>query len=114
MSKQARLDVGQRERVLEKRIVAEVDLPDREVIRSAPVGIHLSEKIGSQRSLDLRKRIGMQAVHHHGLHDCSPATPSGSHDLPGRVSKGLTITDEMQPRHVALEVAALDPGRSGT
>ena len=39
VTKQARLDVGHLERLLQKRIVQEINLADREVVRRAPPGI---------------------------------------------------------------------------
>jgi hypothetical protein len=40
---QARLDVLQRERFLQQRIVVEIDLPDRQIVRGPPIGVHLAE-----------------------------------------------------------------------
>jgi hypothetical protein len=31
---------------LEQRIVSQIDLSDRKVIRRAPIGVHFSEKLG--------------------------------------------------------------------
>ena len=49
MAEQARLDVAALEGNLEQRIVLKIDLPDRQVIGGAPIGIHLFEQIGRKR-----------------------------------------------------------------
>ena len=46
MAEQPRLDVLELERGFEQGIVLQIDLPDREVIRGAPIGVHFPEKIG--------------------------------------------------------------------
>ena len=43
MTQQARLDVCQRERCLQQRIVIQVDLPDGEVVRSPPIRVDPAE-----------------------------------------------------------------------
>ena len=43
MAEQARLDVFERQRLVEQRIVEQIDLPDRQIVRGAPVGIHQAE-----------------------------------------------------------------------
>ena len=48
MAQQAGLDVLQRQRLLEQRIVAEIDLPDRQIVRGMPVAVHLGQKLGRQ------------------------------------------------------------------
>jgi hypothetical protein len=53
MPEEAGLDVLERESGFEQRIVLEIDLPDREVIRGAPICIHLLQQVGRQRSKDL-------------------------------------------------------------
>jgi hypothetical protein len=45
MPQQTGLDIFGRERGLEKRIVLQIDLPDREVISRAPIGVHFLEEI---------------------------------------------------------------------
>ena len=42
------LDVLQRQRALQQRIVAEVDLADRQIVCRSPVGIHSFEEIRRQ------------------------------------------------------------------
>ena len=49
MSKQPRLDVLELKRLLQKRIVEQIDLPDRQVVRRMPPGSGRS----SQRSAEL-------------------------------------------------------------
>ena len=49
MPEQARFDVVELERSFEQRIILQIDLPDREVICSTPVSVHLFQKIGRQR-----------------------------------------------------------------
>ena len=44
VAEQARLDVRQREWLFQQRIVVEVYLTDREVVRRAPIGVHLAEQ----------------------------------------------------------------------
>ena len=46
MPEQTRLDVFELERGFEQRIVLQIDLPDRKIIRGAPIGVHLLEQIG--------------------------------------------------------------------
>ena len=48
VAEQARLDVRQRERLLQQRIVVEINLPDRQIVRGAPIGVHLAEQFGCQ------------------------------------------------------------------
>jgi hypothetical protein len=49
MAEEARLDVIERERAIEERIVFEIDLANGEVISRAPVGMHLANIVGTQR-----------------------------------------------------------------
>jgi hypothetical protein len=46
MTEQTGLDVLKRQRCFEQRVILQIDLPDREVIRGAPVSVHLVEQIG--------------------------------------------------------------------
>ena len=46
MPQQTGLDVFELERGFEQRIVLQIDLPDREVIRRAPIGVHFPQEIG--------------------------------------------------------------------
>ena len=46
MAQQSRLDMLERQRHFEQRIVLQIDLPDRQVICRAPIGVHSSEQIG--------------------------------------------------------------------
>ena len=46
VTEQARLDVLQRQRCFEQRIVLQIDLPNRKIVRRAPIGVHLVEQIG--------------------------------------------------------------------
>ena len=46
---QARLDVRQLERLLQQRIVVEINLADREIVRRAPIGVHLVEQFRRER-----------------------------------------------------------------
>jgi hypothetical protein len=39
VTEQARLDVLERERLGEQRVVEELDLPDREIVRRAPIRV---------------------------------------------------------------------------
>ena len=43
VAEQARLDVRQRERLFQQRIVVEIDLPDRQVVRRAPIRVQLAQ-----------------------------------------------------------------------
>jgi hypothetical protein len=45
VSQQHGLHIRERERTLEQRIIEEINLADREVIRRAPIGIHFLEQI---------------------------------------------------------------------
>ena len=49
VAEQPGLDVIYGERDFEERIVIKIDLPDREVIRRAPVGVHFFHLVGCQR-----------------------------------------------------------------
>ena len=44
VAEQARFDVGQLERLLQQRIVVEINLADREVVRRAPPGVQLVQQ----------------------------------------------------------------------
>ena len=45
MAEQARLDVLVLERVLEPRVVLEINLPNGQVIGGSPIGVHFVEQI---------------------------------------------------------------------
>jgi hypothetical protein len=45
------LDVLELEGPLQQRVVEQVDLPDRQVIRGAPVGVHAAEEFGFRRRI---------------------------------------------------------------
>ena len=49
MPQQTGLDVFELERGFEQRIVLQIDLPDRKIIRRAPIGVHFLQQIGRQR-----------------------------------------------------------------
>ena len=49
VAEQARLDVRQLERLLQQRIVVEINLPDREVVGRPPIGIQLSQQFRTKR-----------------------------------------------------------------
>ena len=46
MAEQAGLDVLKLERLFQQRIILQVDLPDRKIVRGAPIGVHLPQKLG--------------------------------------------------------------------
>ena len=46
VSEQHVLDVRERQRPLQQRIVVEIDLADRQIVGGAPVGIHLMHELG--------------------------------------------------------------------
>ena len=48
MPQQARLDVFQLERLLQQRIVVQINLADGQIIGGAPIGVHLPEEIDGQ------------------------------------------------------------------
>ncbi len=48
MSQQPRLDMVDRQRRFEQRVILQIDLPHREIVRRSPVGVHLPEEIGRQ------------------------------------------------------------------
>jgi hypothetical protein len=48
MAQQARLDVLQPQRLAQQRVREQVDLPDREVVRGAPVGVQAGQLAGLQ------------------------------------------------------------------
>ena len=43
------LDVRQLERLLQQRVVVEIDLADRQIVGGPPIGVHLLQQIGRQR-----------------------------------------------------------------
>ena len=48
MTEQTRLDVGARERLLQQRVVIEVDLSDRQIVCGAPVGVDSADELGTE------------------------------------------------------------------
>ena len=46
VAEQARFDVGERKRLFQQRIVVEIDLSDREIVRRAPPGVEFAELFG--------------------------------------------------------------------
>ena len=60
VAEQTRLDVLGLQRLPQQRIVEQVDLPDRQIVRSAPIGVEKLELLLSQGGGDRR----------HGLHLC--------------------------------------------
>jgi hypothetical protein len=61
VAEQARLGVLELERILEERIVKQVDLSDREIIRGAPVG---SARAGSQSFPRSSPTLGQSLCNH--------------------------------------------------
>ncbi len=59
---QSRFDLFGLERFSQQGILEEVDLTDAQVIRGAPVAVHLVEHVRRQRSLKLRRFGGVLAV----------------------------------------------------
>ena len=63
VSEQPRLDVLARERLAQQRVVEQVDLPDREVVRGAPERVDLAEVLcgegGGKINPTLRRRRGL-------------------------------------------------------
>ena len=59
----AGLDVFAAQGLVEQRIVLQVDLPDRKIVRSTPVGVHLLEKFRG-KGMDRRR---VRACRHGGL-----------------------------------------------
>jgi hypothetical protein len=49
MPQQPPLDVRGLKRITQERIIEQIDLADREVVRGAPVGVHLQEQVGRKR-----------------------------------------------------------------
>jgi hypothetical protein len=47
------LHIGERQWPLQQRIVVEIDLPDRQIVGGAPVGIHLMEQFRGDVALGL-------------------------------------------------------------
>ena len=62
MPEQARLHMLERERLLEQRVVEQIDLPDREVVRRAPVGVEQAQFVDSESLIHA---------------SCSPSPPHG-------------------------------------
>jgi hypothetical protein len=51
VAQQTRLDVLQRQRLLQQRIVLEIDLAHGKIVGRAPVGVHLGQQLRAQRNL---------------------------------------------------------------
>ena len=49
VTEQSALDVIEHQRLAQQRIVGQVNLPDREIIRRAPLGVDPPQSLGSQR-----------------------------------------------------------------
>ena len=49
MAEKAGFDVFQRQRLAQQGIGIEIDLPDGEVVRRAPIGIHFAQFFGRKR-----------------------------------------------------------------
>jgi hypothetical protein len=49
MAEQTRLDMRHGERLGEQRVLPQIDLAHRQVVRGTPIGVHLSEQFGRQR-----------------------------------------------------------------
>jgi len=54
VAEQPRLDLLLAQRLAQQRIVEQVDLRDRQVVRGGPVAPHLAQLLGRQRSIDCR------------------------------------------------------------
>ena len=50
VAEQPRLDVLPLERLFQERVVEEVDLADRQVVGGPPVGVHLAQLLGGERT----------------------------------------------------------------
>ncbi len=50
MPEQPRLDVIDRQRLFEQRVLAQIDLADRQIIRRTPVGMHAAKHIWRERT----------------------------------------------------------------
>ena len=61
VAEQPGLDVLRLQRLAQERVGIQVNLPDRDVVRRPPVGIHSAQQLGSQRS----------------VHQCPPMSRSG-------------------------------------
>ena len=48
------------ERGFEQGIVLQIDLPDRKIVRRAPICVHFLQQIGRQRGRHLLQQIGGQ------------------------------------------------------
>jgi hypothetical protein len=48
VAEQARLDMLRHERLLQQRIIVEINLPDRQVVRRAPIGVNFRQQFGLQ------------------------------------------------------------------
>ena len=55
---QPRLHVLDGKRCLEQRVVEEINLADRQIVRGAPVGIHLREQVGRERFVQVVFAVG--------------------------------------------------------
>ena len=51
VAEQPRLDVLPLQRLLQERVVEQIDLPDREVVGGPPVGVELAELVRRERRL---------------------------------------------------------------
>ena len=57
VAQQPRLDVLAAQRLLQQRIVVEIDLADGQVVGRPPVGVHLSQQIGGKRLVHERAPV---------------------------------------------------------
>ena len=66
MAEQPRLDVLEGQRLLQQRIVEQIDLPDREIVRRPPPGIHQAELVLRERISGGRRFAGGHGSSSHG------------------------------------------------
>ncbi len=78
VAEQPRLDMLSPERLLQERVVEEVDLSDREVIGGPPVGVNRAELLGRERGrlglrlLRISRRLAGRAQSWCGIHRSTP------------------------------------------
>ena len=63
VAEQARLDVLDRQRLRQQRIVEQIDLSDRQVVGGAPVRVETRQVVGSERGVGSGMRVHDRTTH---------------------------------------------------
>src|SRR5437762_3649121 len=94
------LDVLQRQRALQQRIVAEVDLADRQIVCRSPVGVHSFEELRRQECshraylFSIRSATCFMASRRRRARRSSDCTRSRAWGLPSWSTRPTQMTNE--------------------